>query len=54
MDAGLSMLRRFFADESGLSTVEYGLLATFLGIWGVIGLDAAGLVSHGQLRADAR
>ena len=48
------MLRRFFADESGLSTVEYGLLAAFLGIWGVIGLDSAGFVSNGEMRADLR
>lgn len=48
------MLWRFFADQSGLSTVEYGLLATFLGVWAVIGLDAAGVVSHGQSRADLR
>ncbi len=48
------MLWRFLADQSGLSTVEYGLLVTFLGVWGVIGLDAAGLVSHGQMRADLR
>lgn len=48
------MLLRFLAEEGGLSTVEYSLLAAFLGIWGVIGLDAAGLVSHGQTRADLR
>lgn len=48
------MLLRFLLDESGLSTMEYGLLATFLGVWGVIGLDAAGIVSQGQMRADLR
>ncbi len=48
------MLLRFLLDESGLSTVEYGLLATFLGIWGIVGLDATGVISHGQMRADLR
>ncbi len=48
------MLLRFLADECGLSTVEYGLLATFLGIWGIVGLDASGFISHGQVRADLR
>ncbi len=48
------MLLRFLADECGLSTVEYGLLAAFLGIWGIIGLDATGIVPHGQMRADLR
>ena len=48
------MLLRFLLDESGLSTMEYGLLATFLGVWGVIGLDAAGIVPQGQMRADLR
>lgn len=48
------MLLRFLLDESGLSTVEYGLLATFLGIWGIVGLDATGFISHSQMRADLR
>jgi Flp pilus assembly pilin Flp len=48
------MLRRFLADEGGLTAVEYGLLVTFLGLWGAIGLDASGLMTHGQMRADLR
>ena len=48
------MLRRFLLDESGLSTFEYGLLVAFLGTWSVIGLDAAGLVSLGELKAERR
>jgi Flp pilus assembly pilin Flp len=49
-----SMLRRFLANESGLSSVEYGLVVTFLGVWSLIGLDAAGVVSLVDLSSELR
>ena len=36
------MILRFLRDETGLSTVEYGIFAVFLGVWTLIALDAAG------------
>ena len=48
------MLRRFLVDESGLSSVEYGLLVTFLGVWGMIALDAAGVLPLAQPTAEPR
>lgn len=38
------MLRRFLRDESGLSTVERGLLFSFLVVWCVIALDETGFL----------
>ncbi len=39
------MLRCFFRDESGLTTIEYGLMLSCLGIWCVLALEAVGVVS---------
>lgn len=42
---GTPMLRRFLRDESGLTAVEYGLLATCLAVWCMIALGEARILS---------
>ena len=36
------MILRFLRDETGFSTVEYGIFTVFVGIWTLIVLDATG------------
>jgi len=40
----LPMLQRFWADESGLTSIEYGLVILCLSVWSFIALESTGMV----------
>jgi len=42
MDKGLKLLNTYFADESGATAIEYGLIAALIGASIISGLSALG------------